>query len=233
MKKRNLFAFATALLLVFTSCSSEDSLITNEQNSNLLKSFKVKRDANGAYSLDADLSQNAKIDKVLDADTNSSKFYLYSTDNQTQNNFSENLLIDNNKFKVSLIETNTQRKHNITIEDDIKSLSMKNDKKLMLETYDISGNEEGNFNLNFSVKNNVNVSFILNEDTNTYEVHLEKGKGQQNNFSRVLVKNDGELLKLVFVNHVNNQNAKSSSITTIRKPKIIIDHGEEEGEGDD
>ena len=225
MKKSNLFAFAAALLLVFTSCSTEDSLITNEQNSNLLKTFKLKKDATGAYSLDIDVQNNTKVDKVLDADTNSSKFYLYSTENETQNNFSENLSIDNNKFKVSFIETNTLMKHNITIEDDIKSFSMKNDNDLKLDTYEISGNDEGDFNLNFSVKNNVDVSFVLNEDTNTYEVHLESGKGGQTVFNRTLEKTEGQLLKLDFVNHINNQNAKSNSEALERKPRIIIDQG--------
>ena len=84
MKSIKLIALSiiTSSALVFTSCSSEEAVLTTDAPSNqLLKSFTVKKDVNGAYSLDFDLNEGATVDKVYDDYTNTSQFVLYSSNN--------------------------------------------------------------------------------------------------------------------------------------------------------
>ncbi|PQJ78909.1 hypothetical protein [Polaribacter porphyrae] len=227
MKTNKFLVLLIAVSFVFTACSNEENTIAENPNKNLLKTFKVKRDATGAYSVDLNVNDNTKVDKVINTSNNLSEFYLYSSENQTQSNVSENLLIDNNELKVSFIQADNNKVSNVTIlDDDISFLSKSSDNE-KLASYEISSTEDGNYELNFDVNNNVDVSFVFNDDTNTYEIHLESGKGGETNFSRVLEKEDS-LLKLDFVNHVDNANAKSSEseMMLIRKPKVIIDDGD-------
>jgi hypothetical protein len=119
------------------------------------------------------------------------------------------------------------RKSNITIEDDNLTLaknSAKNEE--MLSEYSIFSNEDGTINLDFIVKNKVSVEFVYNEIENIYEIHLEKGKSNETDFSRSFTKNDGKPLKIDFVNHFSNGNlskgSDSSKKTIRRKPRAII-----------
>ena len=49
MKKIKFLTLATIITLVFTSCSNEESLPSEVQSANLSKTYKLKRDATGAY----------------------------------------------------------------------------------------------------------------------------------------------------------------------------------------
>ncbi len=220
MKKSKFLALIAIVSLVFTSCSSEDSLITENQNLNLKKTYKVKRDAAGAYSLDFD--ENTKIDRVFKSTDNTRQYLISSSSNKTQKNNSQELLIDNNKLKVGFIDTDTDKKQYISIFDDNISLRKSNDSS-KLAGYSIESNQDGTFSLDFSVNDKVDVSFVYNEEISAYEVHLEDGAGVESNFSRTLEGVEGETLKIDFVNHIVNANAKSSEYRRIRKPIIIID----------
>jgi hypothetical protein len=220
MKTIKFLTLATIVTLVFTSCSNEDSLPSEAQNTNLSKTYKVKRDATGAYSVY--FTDNTKIDRVLTDADNTKQFILSNGVNQSDKNSSQELLIDNSKLKVGFIDVNTNDKQFITIADDNITLQSKNDENKNLADYSIQGNQDGTYNLDFNVYNNVDVSFVYNEEISTYEVHLEKGKGGVENFSRTLETEDGKVLRVDFVNHINNPNAKSSEESSIRKPIIII-----------
>lgn len=223
MKTIKFLTLATIVTLVFTSCSNEESLSSEAQQANLSKTYKVKRDATGAYSVHS--TDNTQIDRVLTEVDNTKLFYLSSGNSQTNKNNTQELLIDNNKLKVGFIDANTNDKQFVTIEDDNITLLSKSNENKKLADYSIEGNQDGTYDLDFKVNKNVDVSFVYNEEISTYEIHLEKGKGGVENFSRTLESEDSGVLRVDFVNHVNNSNAKSSEETLIRKPRVIIDNG--------
>jgi len=224
MKKIKFLALATIVTLVFTSCSNEESLPSEAQNTNLSKTFKLKRDATGAYSVHS--IDNTQIDRVLTEVDNTKLFFLSNGNSQSNKNSSQELLIDNSKLKVGFIDASTNDKQFVTIADDNITLLSKNDDSKKLADYSIQGNQDGTYNLVFNVEDNVAVSFVYNEEISTYEVHLEDGVSTTTNFSRTLESEDGKTLRLDFVNHLKNTNAKSSEESLIRrKPRVIIEDG--------
>lgn len=223
MKKIKFLTFVTIISLVFTSCSNEEFLPSEVQNINLSKTYKVKRDATGAYSVY--FTDNTQVYRVLTDADNTKQFILSDGNSQSDKNVSQELLIDNSKLKVGFIDAISNNQQFITIVDDNITLHSKNDGSKKLADYSIQGNQDGTYNLDFTVEDNVAVSFVYNEEISTYEVHLEDGASKTNNFSRTLESEDGKTLKLDFVNHVRNTNAKSSELTLVRKPKVIVDNG--------
>lgn len=222
MKKISLLLLA-ALSIVFTSCSNEESLPIESQSENRLKTFEIKRDATGAYSVNFDVLNNTKIDKFTDLTENKSEFHLTFSDVSNQKSVSEELLIDNNNLKVGFVDANAGQSKLISITDDnISFLSKSSDDYIKLSSYSVIANEGGTYDLVFSVKDNVEVSFVYNEEIATYEVHLEDGKTGDLDFTRTLEKEEGMPLKIDFVNHINNTMAKSSESLEVRKPKVII-----------
>tara|TARA_R110002126_G_scaffold291063_2_gene450214 strand:+ start:19030 stop:19701 length:672 start_codon:yes stop_codon:yes gene_type:complete len=222
MKKNSFLAVVAAITFVFSSCSSEEVSPLDNNQTSLLKSYKIKRDATGAYSVEFDVNENTKIDKLVDASQNKSEYLLSSSDIKTKEDFSHALLIDNDQLKVSIVDANTNQKSSISVIDDNIQLQRKGNSE-MLAGYSVQGNEAGTFNLEFDVNDNVAVSFVYNETISTYEIHLEEGSSDNNSFSRTLEKEAGEPLKIDFVNHVNNPNAKSTELAMItRKPEVII-----------
>ncbi len=63
MKKIKFLTLATIVTLIFTSCSNEETLPSEDQNINLSKTYKVKRDATGAYSVY--FNNNTQVEQIL------------------------------------------------------------------------------------------------------------------------------------------------------------------------
>lgn len=230
MKITKLLSLVIVSAFVFTACSSEESILPETQKKSLLKSYKIERDASGAYSIDFDTENNVKTEKFKNHTTNTDEFHFSESDFATSKKQTEKLVIDGNQLSIGFIDTNTDRRPNITIEDD--NISVKTSAKTtdMLETYSISSNEDGTFNLDFNVADQVAVDFVKNEETGTYEIHLEQGKATDSEFSRVLETSEDNILKIDFVNHVGNNNAaKGTAAREVirRKPRVIISTGEE------
>jgi len=223
MKNFNLFALVASLTLVFSSCSTNETLLPEEQSVDLLKTYTIKRDATGAYSIDYDLNSDATSESVLDDSTNTKNIYLYSSDNQSSRKVTQDLTINGTQLKVGFVDTNTDKSHNITISDDNLTIARKTDNK-KLKDYSISSNLDGTYTLDFTVNNKVSVDFVYNDELEVYEIHLEDGKTGDTNFSRVLEKEAGEPLKFDFVNHITNLQAKGESaiLSLIRKPQGVI-----------
>ncbi len=225
MKKISLVVFAISASLFLSSCANnEDGLISTDSNAKLLKNFTVKRDASGAYSMDFNVYENTKIDKVSDKNSNSSQFYLYSSDKNSTTKIAEQLVIDDSQLKVGFVDANNNKNiTNVTVFDDNITLA-KGNEDLNLKSYSIKINDDGLYDVAFEVKNNVAVNFVRNEKENTFEIHLSSGKGGETNFSRTPEKIEGKPLTIVFVNYVGNPGAKTDDyLTPIRKPVIIIE----------
>jgi hypothetical protein len=221
MRKLKLFSLLLITLTFIISCASEETTTLDGQNAKLLKEFKIKRDASGAYSLDFTLNQGTLVDKRIDLENNSNQFLLFPTENARKDKFVENMEINNDQLKVGFIDTNTDAKPSVKITDDnIEYLSRGNSN---LKSYEVISGGENMYTLDFEVKNKITVDFVYNAEDNFYEIHLEDGDSKQKSYSRTFEKEEGKALQIVFVNH--NGNAKEA---LIRKPIIIIDEGEDD-----
>jgi len=221
MKNFNLFALSALFSLLLSSCSTNETLVPENQSLDLLKTYTINRDVNGAYSLDYSLNGNAEIENVIDTNTNTNNIYLYLTHNESSKNMTQGLTINGAQLKVGFVDTNSDISHNITIKDDNISLAKSNTNS-RLSDYSITSNLDGTYTLDFSVNKKVRVDFVFNEEIETYEIHLEEGKTSDLNFSRVLEKEEEKALRIDFVNQVENTHARGEAISLIRKPRAII-----------
>mgnify|MGYP003638743297 FL=1 len=96
-----------------------------------------------------------------------------------------------------------------------------------LKEYKVTDNGDGTYTLEFTTKNNIAVDFIQNQDTGVYEIHLDRGDSDESDFSRTFTKEQGEKLKIEFVNYYYNNNGRSIQSTTSNKPKVVIDEDPE------
>ena len=65
MKSLKLFILALLTTFAFSSCSNNETLLPEAESAKLLKSYKIKRDAKGAYSIDYDLPDNVRTERIL------------------------------------------------------------------------------------------------------------------------------------------------------------------------
>lgn len=228
MKNIKLLSLLVLSAVVLSACSNNEHLLTEIEQKNSLKSYVVKRDASGAYSIDYELERDVKSQRIKNIDTNVNEFHLYQSDFENSQRQSEELFIDGNRLSIGFLDTRTNNKANITIEDGT-ALSIKTASKNaeMLSSYSISGNEDGTFTLDFEVNNQVAVDFVYAEEAGVYEIHLQEGKSDETVFSRNLEKTATEALKIDFVNHLgdNSSSEKSEAKTSNkRKPRVTINN---------
>ncbi|PWG04142.1 hypothetical protein [Polaribacter aquimarinus] len=226
MKNLNLLVLVASITFVFSSCSSNETILPEEQSLDLLKTYTIKRDASGAYSLDFDLNNGGKAEKVLNTETKTNQIYLYSSDDQSSSRVTQDLTIEGTQLKVGFVDTTSDKLPQIMITDDNPKLLSKNNNK-KLNDYSITSNGDGTYSLDFNVKRNVKVDFVYNNELSVYEVHLEDGKSKSTSFTRVLENEDGKPLKVDFVNHNRNSNKGEESLaySIIRKPKVTVGEG--------
>lgn len=225
MKNIKLLPLLILSVVILSSCSDNENLLTEIEQKSSLKTYKVKRDVSGAYSLDYELERDVKSQKVKNLDTSVNEFHLYPSDFANSQRQSEELFIDGNRLNIGFIDTRTNNKANITIKDDA-ALSIKTVAKnaKMLSNYSVTRNEDGTFTLDFEVNNQVAVNFVYAEEAGVYEVHLKEGESNETVFSRNLEKTASEALKIDFVNHLGSSSSKNTGAkaSTRRKPRIII-----------
>ena len=229
MKKIKLLALALVFSMAFSSCSTEESMLPPEQSNELLKTFQLKRDASGAYSMDLNVANNVNVGKVKNASNNTNELYLTLSDDYfvQKSNSQSDLFFDDENFKIDFISANSTRVPSISVYDNNNKFVQKSDTSFLKE-FSVTKNENGTYDLDFKVINNIAVDFVYNDEINAFEIHLEanvKSLGNQT-FSRTLEKESGKLLQIHFVNHINLL-AKGAAESTTRKPVIIIDDGED------
>ena len=212
--------FLLAISLVFASCSSnENEELDNIPQENLLQSYTLKRDANGAYSIDFNTTDNTAVTAVKNIDK-SNEIILSEAKHKTTTKHSNDFSIENDELKIGFLEANKGKRTQISVEDENITFA-KGGITEFLSSYSITKNEDGTFLLNFKVNDNVATDFIYNEDIETYEVHLSNGTAKQKDFSRTVNISSEDLLKLDFVNHKYSGKSEDA-IATIHKPRIII-----------
>ncbi|WP_420552566.1 hypothetical protein [Tenacibaculum aiptasiae] len=214
--------FILALSIILGSCSSNENegLINTQEK--LLKSYTLKRDANGAYSIDFNTTNNTDVTTVKNVDS-SNEIILSEANHNTASKHSNDFAIQNDQLKIGFLESNRGKRTKISIEDENITFA-KGGVTEFLNSYSITKNVDGTFQLNFKVNDNVTTNFVYNEEIETYEVHLASGKAEQTDFSRTINISPEDILKLDFVNY--KYLGKNESLTAERKPRVGIDNGE-------
>ena len=224
-----------AILIVFIStflcsCSDESGLESTIEKPKLLKSFEIKKDITGLFYLDYSISKNTAVEKSFNIETETNNFYFSNSEKEATKNIDKNLNLNNsNRLKVDFIDVNSEKNSTITIiEDNIKLAKGKNNEQLI--SYSLFSNEEGIYQLDFTVAENVEVDFIYNHDQDIYEINLIEGKPNKLNFSNSYIKELNKPLKIDFINRFGTELSKSKNIILPKwpkKPRIIIDDGED------
>ena len=163
MKK---FSLITLLLITvgFSSCTQEDSTFLEEPTAQvLLKSFTLNKSTSGDYSLDYQLNNGAASDNVLDAKTNTSNIYLYSSENVSKSIKNEGIALKDGELRISFNDTEKHKKHSITVlDEEIKASRSEDDTDLgYLNSYSVTTNNDGTFTLDFKVNEWVVVDYIF------------------------------------------------------------------------
>lgn len=213
------------LSLVFASCSSNESETLSTPQQNLLESYTIKRDMNGAYSIDMNTTNYTNVTTVKNNDT-SNEVILSEAKQQTANKHTNNFKIENNHLVIGFLDADKGNRKKIIIEDENSNFAKKNVSEF-LNSYSVTENNDGTFLLNFKVNNNVSAKFTYNEEIATYEVHLSEGRSQQKEFSeKMTLLSENNPLKIDFVNHkYSAKNQKTATADKRRKPRLIIENG--------
>ena len=220
-----------AAILGFVSCNSNETVTLNEKlNENLLNAYTLSRDADGTFSLDFSVNPNTSL-TTFKGENDSNDIVLTSVRTETPNSYSNDFVMNNDELRFDIMDDGARKKTNIFVEDDNIKLARGTSVTQFLNSYNITSNNDGTYKLDFNINTNVTTSFNYNEETNVYEVHLSEGNSLETNFSRDLEMPSAGLLKIYFVNHINNQGARSAEKKPI-KPKIIISEPEDYPEVD-
>ena len=115
MKITKLLSLVIVSAFVLSSCSNNENLLPEVETTNSLKSYQVKRDASGAYSIDFDLEDNVKSQKIKNHETKTNEFHLYASDYATSKRQSEELVIDGEKLSIGFIDTRSNKNSGLTI----------------------------------------------------------------------------------------------------------------------
>ncbi len=226
MKTIKLFSAIAIIAIVLTSCSKNEDLVEQDQPQNALQEFIIKRDDSGSYSIDFNVNKGTNVDKVLDVETNTNKFYLKSDNsNKTNTNFSQELAIQGESLKVDFLDADNEDAPNFVIFDDSKDLlNKKSDEKL--ESYSITNNGDDTYLLEFTVKDGVRADFVYNEKTNVHEIHLKPGKNSTKKYKRILIKEEKRYLNFAFIN--NDLSIFNKSSEEYGKPRGKIGHDDDD-----
>lgn len=198
------------LATVISSCSSEENDVisadTKNTNKSLIKSQKISRDANGRYTIDYTLADNAQANLVKDTETNSNNIHAFESNGTIANRKTNNsnlLELEDNKIKVGVFQ-NGKVRNSITVEDENIILAKGEVNTNFLQTYSVESFGDGQYLLEFTVREGVVVDFKYNADENIYEVHLKEGIANQTSYTKLYRKSESLSLKIDFVNHIRS-----------------------------
>ena len=225
MKKLSLTSLLIIITLGFSSCTQEESTFLEEPTSAIFGKLVVSRDDSGAYSMDLKTKDDIASDIAVNNKGNGKDIYLYNSLGENPNNVKEDLSFGKqDSFSIGIENTISNNKSRLTIFDDDIQFAKTETEEDHLNSYSITDNGNGTYDLAFTVDANIEVDFIQNEDTGVYEIHLEPGNGTQSNFSRTFTKETGSDLEIVFVNYFESEDDRSVAVKIV-KPKTVVEDG--------
>jgi len=122
---------------------------------------------------------------------------LYASNNESSRRVSQDLTFtDGSQIKVGFVDTNSDQKETISIEDDNSSLRRSGSDKL--KGFSVSKESDGTYKLNYTLNDGFVQDLVFNEDEKEYEVHLDSGKSTETEFTIFLEKQLGQPLKDLF-----------------------------------
>lgn len=225
MKKTIYKVVMLALVVSLASCSSNELPYSIESQQSLLKSYKLNRDASGRYSLDYTVDKKAVASSIKNSKGNTDEIFLYLTDkDQSKTAYNQDVVINGDQLLVGFNDTNKNERTSITVFDDNISYG-KDDSSMFLESYTITNNGDNSYDLDFKVRNNVEVTYNYNVGEDIYEIHLRIGKvSKGSSYTKTFTKESGNQLKIDFVNHYRSTMSNRDAEEVIeRKPRVIID----------
>ncbi len=199
MSKRYI-PFVMMFALILSSCSSEESTITNEE-APLLKTYKISKDAEGRYSINYELNDGAYSEMSKDIAAKSNNINVFEGAKRTNKKESNNVALEEGKIKIGVFENNQQRK-SITVQDENAVFAKGVDNPDFLESYSIEFLGGNQYVLDFNVKQGICVSFEYNDENNIYEVHLKEGQSHGTSFTKLYTKSENLPLNIDFVNYI-------------------------------
>ncbi|AUC16134.1 hypothetical protein BTO06_13630 [Tenacibaculum sp. SZ-18] len=211
--KKSYLPFLMILSILISACSTEDNMPENNDQS-LLKSYKLSKDANGRYSIDVDLVEGAYSETYKDETTNTNNIYAYQGhDNNNRKSVStKELALDNNRIEVDVFENDIQ-KNSIWVEDENIKMGKGQISPNFLQSYSLEYLGEGEYVLDFEVRDGISVAFEYNVEENIYEVHLKEGSSNGKQFTKLYSKSPSLPLRIDFVNYILiNSEARSAKV---------------------
>lgn len=205
--KHLLFLIAIAGLAL-TSCTQETLTNTDPQSDNLYESFMIKRNADGTYALNHEVTEGVASDYSTDNGVN--EIYLYKDGNAKKMNNTKEYAVENNNLRFIFTDENNNRLPKVNIFDN----NTKDHAIGLLKTYNVVDQNDETVTVNFTVEKGVQVVFKYNAEEKANEIHLSQGNNNQTEYTKKYTKNDKEL-KVDFIQETTKDN-------TIKKPRVII-----------
>ncbi|MFL0106254.1 hypothetical protein [Tenacibaculum maritimum] len=223
MRKLAFYALAAVTFYVLISCSSDNvELIKNPQNTEkLLKSFEIKRDANGRYSVDYNVDDNVVVSSVKNSTSKINEFYL-SSENKSigRNNYKEELPLEEDQLKIGFVEDSYENNRTIFIKDQDILLAKGEENEEFLKEYSLAGSGTDIYQLDFTVNKGITTDFVYNKEEMRYEIHLKEGDNRRKSYSKTFIKTEEAPLEIHFINHRNQEQRLAADITG--RPVVII-----------
>lgn len=225
--KKSYFLLALFLIFSFASCTEEENLEVN-QNQSLLKSYKLSKQSNGEYIFNIDLNEGAYTEIYQDYHTNMNNFHVYPRNLHTPKmNLSneKKLNLNNNRLMLTVFDNEVEEK-SVLIEDEITYQGKGKMNPNFLESYSIEYIGDNKYVLDFTVRKNVSVNFKYNFEENINEIHLKEGDAKTTNFTKIYTRTPSLAFKIDFVNYIelknNSRGANSKTSYVIKKrPRYI------------
>jgi len=218
---RHLLLGFLAITLMLASCSTEDAAIeSTDANNKALESFVIKRNSDGSYALTTNVTEGTGTIYFDDAIQN--EVHLIADGTASRNSLVHNYNVKDNALNIAFVAEDDSPQPSIRIMDDNTDNSTSRDTDFgLLNTYSLVSNEDGTIQLNFEVKNGVDVAFGYNDAESINDVYLtENINATQLNYSKNYSKETDGTLRIDFV-QANTTSREEDTDT--KKPRIMFD----------
>ena len=219
MKTLKLTSIIMLAMIVFSSCQSEESLNLEDTNAEaLLKGYELQRNSDGTYFLDYKTKGSSDI--TFDKKKSESNINLFESNVGTSKNTKEILgdISGIEQVKINFNDTKLDKTTSITVKDE--DISFAREDNELLDSFNFESKGDGVFDLDFTVKENVVVDFVYNDEYQSYDILLSEGTSSDSNFLRTFNADADGNLKIAFVTSSN-----ATSRVLERKPEVIVGQG--------